>query len=88
MYYLGPTIGVSLGGRVSSESLGPQGQDLTDLKSLDFGLALGAGAGFKVGGRRALTELRYTAGFGDIYDREDNLESIHQVFSLTADLAF
>jgi hypothetical protein len=32
--------------------------------------------------------LRYTAGFGDIYDREDNLESIHQVFSLTADLAF
>jgi len=88
MYYLGPTIGISLGGTFTSDSPAVLDQDLTDLKALDFGFALGAGAGFKLGGRRVLTELRYTTGFGDIYDLEGNLESINQVFSLTAGLAF
>ena len=88
MYYLGPTFGFSLGGTVQSDAPGLREQDLTDLKAVDFGLALGAGAGFKVGGRKVLTEIRYTTGFGDVYDVENNLESINHVFSLTAGLAF
>ena len=88
MYYLGPTIGFSLGGGVRSDAPGEPTQDLTNLKAVDFGLALGAGAGFKVGGRRLLTEFRYTTGFSDIHDLEDNAESINHVFSLTAGLAF
>ena len=88
MYYLGPTLGISLGGRVESDESGLPSGNLTDLKALDVGFALGAGAGFTLGGRRVLTELRYTTGFGDIYDVKDNAESINSVFSLTAGLAF
>ena len=88
MYYLGPTIGISLGGSVSSDIPGARDYDLTDLKAVDFGLALGAGAGFKLGGRKVLTELRYTTGFSDLYDIKDNAESINHVFSFTAGLAF
>ena len=87
MYYLGPTIGISLGGTQSGVP-GARDPDLKDLKALDFGLALGAGAGFKLGGKKVLTEIRWTTGFTDIYDLEGNLESINQVFSLTAALAF
>jgi hypothetical protein len=88
MYYLGPTIGISLGGEVRSDAPGSPDQDLTDLKAVDFGVALGAGAGFKVGGLKVLTEFRYTRGLTDIYDLKDNLESINDVFSLTAGFAF
>ena len=87
MYYLGPTIGISLGGTQSGVP-GARDPDLKDLKALDFGLALGAGAGFKLGGKKVLTEIRWTTGFTDIYDLEGNLESITPVFSLTAALAF
>jgi len=88
MYYLGPTIGISLGGKAQSDAPGSRDYDLEELKAVDFGLALGAGAGFKVGGRKVLTELRYTMGLGDIYDLEGNLESINDVFSLTVGFAF
>ena len=88
MYYLGPTIGFSLGGMAQSDAPRSLDQDLTNLKAVDFGLALGAGVGFKLGGQRLLTEFRYTMGLGDIYDLEDNLESINDVFSFTAGLAF
>jgi hypothetical protein len=88
MYCLGPTIGISLGGKVRSDAPGSRDYDLEELKAVDFGLALGAGAGFKVGGQWLLTEFRYTMGLGDIYDLEDNLESINDVFSFTAGLAF
>jgi hypothetical protein len=88
MYYLGPTVGFSLGGKVQSGFSAIPDQDLTDLKAVDFGLALGAGAGFKLGGKKVLTEIRWTTGLADIYDIEDNLESINSVFSLTAGVAF
>lgn len=88
MYYLGPAIGFSLGGRMESDASGLPSQDLKDLKAVDIGLALGAGAGFKLGGQKILTELRYTTGFSDIYDITGNAESINHVFSLTAGLAF
>jgi hypothetical protein len=88
MYYLGPTVGISLGGRFEADSPGVPGRDLTDLKPVDIGVALGAGVGFDLGGRRVLTEIRYTTGFADLYDLEGNLESVNQVLSLTAGLAF
>jgi hypothetical protein len=88
MYYLGPAIAFNLGGRFESEASSSLSRDLTHLKAVDLGLALGAGAGFKLGGQRILTELRYTTGFSDIYDLTGNAESINHVFSLTAGLAF
>ncbi len=88
MYYLGPTVGFSLGGEVRTDASGGQTQDLTQLKTVDLGFALGAGAGIQVGGRRILTEFRYTTGFADIYDVAGNLESINHLFSITAGLTF
>lgn len=88
MYFLGPSIGFSLGGERQLDQSGTASVDLTNLKAVDLGLALGAGVGFKLGGQRLLTEFRYTAGLGDIYDLRDNLESINDVFSFTAGVAF
>ena len=89
MYYLGPTIGFSLGGKLRRDEPGPVSVDLEHLKTVDLGLALGVGAGFRLGGRKVLTEVRYTTGFADIYDVAGALyDSINQEFSLTAGLAF
>jgi hypothetical protein len=88
MYYLGPTFGLDLSGKYTAETLGIVDEDLEDVKTLDVGLALGAGAGFELGGKKVLAELRWTTGFTDVYDLEGNLESINQVFSLTAGVAF
>jgi hypothetical protein len=88
MWYIGPTLGISLGAKVQSDAPGSRDEDLKDLKAVDLGFAIGAGAGFELGGRRVLTELRYTTGLGDLYDLKDNAESINSVFSLTAGLAF
>jgi hypothetical protein len=88
MYYLGPTIGLSLGGREESPDVRLRSRDLSDLKAVDLGVAIGGGAGFEAGGRKVLAELRYTAGFSDVYDIKGNLESINNVVSLTVGLAF
>ena len=88
MYHLGPALGIRLGGNMDSDPPGPGEQGLRDLKALDFGFAVGAGARFGVGGQKVLAELRYTMGFGDIYRLSDNLESINSVYSVTAGLAF
>jgi hypothetical protein len=88
MYYLGPTVGFCLGGRQTLDGSDAVSVELGDLKAVDLGLALGAGVGIKVGGRRLLTELRYNTGFADVYDIANNLESINQGFALTAGLAF
>ena len=87
MWYIGPTLGLSYGGTFTVD-VGAAERDLIDLKTVDFGVAIGGGAGFKAGGRRILVELRYTSGFTDIYDIEDNAESINDVFSLTVGIAF
>ena len=88
MGYLGPTFGFNLGGKVQTGASGTQTQDLSNLKAVDFGLAVGAGAGFEIREHRVLTELRYTTGFTDIYDLKGNAQSINHVFSLTAGLEF
>jgi hypothetical protein len=88
MYYLGPTFGIRLGGTFQPDASRSLEQDLTDLKAVDLGFAIGAGVGFGLGGHRVLTELRYTTGFSDVYDLKDNAESLNSVFSLTAGLAF
>ena len=55
---------------------------------MDLGLAVGAGAAFELGGQKVTAEFRYTTGFTDIYDLEGNAESVNNVFSLTAGIAF
>jgi hypothetical protein len=86
MYFLGPTAGFSLGGRVESD--GVPDEDLEDLKAVDLGLALGAGARFALAGRAVTAEFRWTTGFTDVYDIEGNAESINSVFSFLAGITF
>jgi hypothetical protein len=88
MYYLGPTVGLSLGGKMQSDLAGVRDLDLTNLRTVNFGLALGAGAGFELGGKKVLTEIRWTTGLSGIWDSGDSLESINDVFSFTAGVAF
>ena len=87
MWYLGPTFGISLGGKVTTDPSATE-TDLTDLNALDIGVAIGGGAGFKAGPRRILAEIRYTTGFADVYHIAGNLESINNVFSLTLGFTF
>ncbi len=86
VYFLGPTVGFSLGGTVESD--GVPDEDLEDLKGVDLGLALGAGARFALAGQKVTAEFRWTTGFTDIYDIEGNAESINNVFSVLAGVAF
>ncbi len=88
MYYIGPTAGISLGGTVETDLAGAADQDLEDLKAVDLGLALGAGVGFDLGGRKLTAEFRYTTGFADIHDLAGNAESVNSVFSFLAGIAF
>lgn len=86
--YLGPTVGIKMSGRVKSDFLAFDDRELQDLRTLDFGAAVGAGVGVKLGGRRLLADVRYTTGFADIYDIEGNAESINRVIALTAGITF
>jgi len=88
MLYLGPTVGFNTRARVASD-FGPfDEQKLDNLKTVDFGAAVGAGVGVKLGGQRLLADVRYTTGFADIYDIQGNAESINSVISITAGIAF
>lgn len=86
VYFIGPTAGFSLGGTAVSEGL--PDRDLDDLKSVDLGLAVGAGAAIGLGGRKVTAEFRYTTGFTDLYDLEGNAESVNNVFSFMAGITF
>ena len=88
MITFGPTLGFGLGANESSDAPGIPSAHLDHLKAVDVGFALGAGAGFRLGGRKVLTEVRYTTGFSDLWDIAGNRESINSVFSLTMGLEF
>lgn len=78
----GPSFGITLHGRFDGGGAYTD-QDLEDMKSVDVGLAGGFGVAFPAGGWKALVEARYTGGLSDLYDIEDNLESINFAWTFT-----
>jgi hypothetical protein len=86
VYFVGPTAGINLGGTVETEDFNDV--DLKDLKGVDLGLALGAGAAFKLGRQKVTAEFRYTTGFADIYDLSGNAASVNSVYSFMVGVAF
>jgi hypothetical protein len=72
--YAGPSLGVLLSAHSESDS----GNTRTDtnikdnMKSADFGLAMGCGLSFKLPVGALLLDFRYTPGFNDVYDPSAN----------------
>lgn len=83
--FLGPNFGISLGGRFHSNF---GSEDITDLKAVDVGATGGVGVRTALGGRGVTADLRYTTGFGDLFDVDGNIAPINSVFSLTVGVEF
>ena len=77
----GPALGFKLRARFEPGAPGTGTRDLDNVRAVDVGAALGAGASIGRGPLRLLLEARYTTGFSDLYDLSGNLESINQAFS-------
>ena len=67
--YLGPAVAFEIGSSFEFKigGLTVEG-DLTDVKDVDVGLALGTGLGFGSGPTKFIVDLRYTAGLASIDD--------------------
>jgi hypothetical protein len=64
-------------------------QDLKDdMQAVDIGVQVGGGLLFPMGTRSGRVDLRYTHGVSDLYDIENNLESMNRAFSLTIGMTF
>jgi hypothetical protein len=50
-------------------------EEIDEVKSLDFGLALGAGVTFPAGSRTLSVDLRYTAGLTDWPDIDEDVSN-------------
>jgi hypothetical protein len=81
-FELGPSIGVAVSGKFEDDPHIIGEVDLKgDMKPVDFGWGAGAGVEFPVGPGRIGLEARYTRGFSDLFDVEDNLEAINQAWT-------
>lgn len=79
---VGPLVGFALGGRFESEIPGLPSEDVTGLKSVDFGLVGGAGLQLVRGMSRFGIEAKYSRSLSDIYDIAGNLESLNSAFTI------
>lgn len=80
-FELGPSIGIALAGKIVAPDLGGELDVKHDMKPLDLGWAAGAGVEFAAGSGRIGLEARYTRGFSDLYDINDNFPSINQAWT-------
>src|SRR5262245_26666622 len=81
----GPTLDIALSARSELED-GPSADLSDDLQSPDLGVLAGIGARFPTGSMMLGLEFRYGTSFTDLWDIDNNLESINHGFSLTASL--
>jgi len=79
---LGPTLGISLGGRLRTDA-SSRSTKLSGMRAVDAGWTAGAGLEWRMLGVSANGDLRYTRGFGDLWDNGPGLEAVNSVFSLT-----
>ena len=78
----GPTMSILLHGEVDNdEDIGLSDQDVTDdMKGLLWGVTGGVGLGYSSGFG---VEARYRSDFDDLWDIDDNFDSINHGYSLT-----
>lgn len=73
-FYVGPDMGILLGAKYYAEVDGDK--DDVDVKDdfepIDFGLAMGGGLDFKAGPGRVILDVRYTLGFSNVADSEND----------------
>ena len=81
-FELGPSIGFALAGKIESDpNLFGTVDVRDDMKTVDLGWAAGAGLEFPAGPGRIGVEARFTRGFSDLYDIDDNFASINQAWT-------
>lgn len=78
----GPVLGMSLGGRLESRSYPAGSRDLEDLRTIDIGVAGGAGLGFVAPAYEVSVDVRYTAGLLDSFEFGGDRELKHSVISM------
>lgn len=89
--YLGPTVAFQIGSSFEFKLGGVTVEgDLTDVKDVDVGLALGTGLGFGSGPTKFLVDFRYTAGLSSIDDSGgvNQLDWKNSVASLSLGMSF
>ena len=80
----GPTLSFALSGEFESDFPGFPEQDLSDdMKDTIWGVTGGLGVRYPLGGFSVGGEARYRTDFSDLWDIDDNLESIQTGWSLT-----
>jgi len=81
----GPSFGIRLHGEQEYDFGSSSGsEDFTDdMKPVDVGVAAAAGLEVAASPLRLQFEGRYTTGFTDLWDIDDNYESINSVFSFS-----
>ena len=81
-FELGPSLGFALSGKFEDDPDIIGEIDLKDdMKGLDLGWAAGAGVEFPAGPGRLGVEARFTRGFSDLFDIDDNLGAINQAWT-------
>ena len=79
----GPTVALAVRGKVDDEDIDAHADVSDDLERFDVGVTGGVGARFGAGRTRFGLEARYGTGFNDLWDIEDNLDSINDGISVT-----
>jgi outer membrane protein with beta-barrel domain len=81
-FELGPSFGIALSGKFEDDPHLIGEVDLKgDMKTVDVGWGAGAGVEFAAGPGRIGLEARYTRGFSDLFDINDNLPAINQAWT-------
>ena len=85
---LGLSAGFTVSGKIESypvlvrvRGVGPS------MHPIDYGWAAGTGVEFAAGSGRIGVEARFTRGFGDLFDIQDNLSLINQAVTLSVSYA-
>lgn len=77
--FAGPVASLKMSARYVSDAIGvlepAVDEEVDEVKSLDFGLALGAGVAFPAGGRTLSVDVRYTAGLTDWPDIDEDVSN-------------
>lgn len=84
--FLGPFLAFKLSSSLKVDDVPNSDFDITNIKSTDYGLAFGAGMGFKIDNVDLLLELRYTlslSSFDNDVVQNDLVNGKYRVFSIT-----
>ncbi len=92
-FYAGPAIAFKTGFDIKAEYMDKEldipnseideAEDM--LKSVDFGIAMGAGLGFKAGPGRLILDVRYTLGLTSIQDISDEVKEVADALGISID---